>query len=111
MDMDYQKELYEPIKNSKIYDLHEIILSHDEPNEVINSKEIIKGCSLVVAEVSYPSVEVENELAWAGEYGVPIICIHKKGTEVSASLSAVAKMILEYENFGDLIKQSSKYLK
>ena len=62
---DYQKELYEPIKNSELYNSHEIIFPHDKSSEVSNSKEVIKGCDMVIAEVSYPSTGMGIELGWA----------------------------------------------
>ena len=47
----YQEELYTPLKNSELNKKHEIILPHENGQQV-ETKDIIRDCDLVVAEVS-----------------------------------------------------------
>jgi len=50
----FKKELYIILRDSQLNKKYEIILPH-ESNEEIDTKEIIKNCNLMIAEVSFPS--------------------------------------------------------
>ena len=71
---DYVNKIYEPIKQSEMYKNNEIILPHDE-NKLLNTKEIIKNCNLMIAEVSLPSTGQGIELAWADLFEIPVLCL------------------------------------
>lgn len=62
---DYQNELYSPIRNSTLNTKHQITLPHENSIEQFNSKEFLKKCNLVIADVSYPSTGLGIELGWA----------------------------------------------
>ena len=66
-----------------------------------NSKTVIKGCDLFIADVSKPSHGVGIEIGWANSFGIPIILICKKGSKISSSLKFVSKKIIIYKNFDD----------
>jgi|SRR3989338_6972102 len=103
---DFQKELYNPIKNSPISKEHTFIFPHEESGEPFNSKELFqKGCDLIIAEVSHPSTSLGIELGWADMLNVPIVCIYRKNSKISGSLKAVAKTFLEYSDTEELINK------
>jgi len=106
---DYLNELYNPIINSEICDEHEIILPHK--NNSSNSKITIKETDLIIAECSYPSTGSGIELGWADEFGIPIIILSKKGSNISQSLKIVSSIFIEYENFKDMIKKIEEEIK
>lgn len=104
---DYQNELYEPIRKSELNKQHEIILPHEYTTKQFNSKEYLKNCNLIVAEVSYPSTGQGIELGWANTYTVPIACIHKKEAKPSGSLYVISEAFIGYENSEDMIQKIS----
>ncbi len=107
---DYQNELYQPLRTSELNRLHEIILPHENSIDQFNSKDYMKECSLILAEVSYPSTGQGIELGGANLYEAPIMCLYKKGTTPSASLKVVSDTFIEYENSEDMIHKLSEYL-
>ncbi len=84
---DFEKELYAPLRESDLNNKQEIILPHEDGQDII-TKDIIKDCSLVVAEVSCPSTGQGIELGWADMFNVPIVCMHKEGIEPSSSVTS-----------------------
>jgi len=105
-NFDFQKELYNPIKNSPIGKEHTFIFPHEESGESFGSKELFKkGCDLIIAEVSHPSTSLGIELGWADMLNAPIICIYRKDSKISGSLKAVTKTFLEYSDTDDLINK------
>jgi hypothetical protein len=107
---DYKNELYFPIRNSLLNKKNEIIFPH-ETEKFINSKEIIKGCDLVIAEVSFQSTAMGIELGWANFMNKKIVCVYKKACKIFQSLETVSSVFLEYKNSKDLInKLNIKYV-
>lgn len=107
---DYQKELYHPLSQSELNTQHQITLPHKTKTEPFNSKEYLKECDLVVAEVSYPSTGQGIELGWANLYKIPIVCFYKKGTNPSGSLKVISNVFVEYSNGGNLVEKLTNYL-
>jgi hypothetical protein len=107
---DFKKRLYEPIRNSGLNTKHEIVLPHEKSDSQFNSKEYLKKCDLVIAEVSYPSTGQGIELGWANLYNVPIVCIYKFNTKPSGALKAVSNNLFEYSGKEDLIQKLKAYL-
>lgn len=91
---DFKTELYEPIKRSSLYGMHELIFPHE--GELRNSKNIISTCDLIIAEASYPSIGLGIELGWANDLEKSIFCIHKAGTKFSPGLQLICKKIMSY---------------
>ena len=98
---DYQKQLYEVLRNQKPAK-HTFILPHE--NKVKNSKKTIQSADLVLAEVSYPSLGQGIELGWAETFKVPIIAIYQKGKKFGSSLRFVTTNIYQYSNVHSLQK-------
>jgi hypothetical protein len=94
------KELYEPLKASKLWDRHIFILPHEENNCLANTKEIILKSDLVIAEVSYSSKGSGIELGWAESAQRKIMFIYKKGSNPSSSLKLISSnLILKLQQF------------
>ncbi len=100
----YQDELYTPLRNSDLAKKHEIILPH-ENGQQIETKDIIRDCDLVVAEVSSPSFGQGVELGWADASYVTIICFYKSGTEPSPYLASLSENISSYDSIETMIKK------
>lgn len=103
---DYQKELYMPIKASKVLQQHEIILPYD--GAAVNSKETLQKVDIFFAEVSYPSTWLWIELWFANMYGTKIICFSKTWAEIAGSLKYVCNDFFEYAGAEDMIQQIEK---
>lgn len=101
---DFEKELYTPLRNSALNKKHEIILPH-ENGQHIETKDIIRDCDLVVAEVSFPGTGQGIELGWANATYVSIICFYKPGSKISDSLQYVTDTIVEYDSVETMIKK------
>ena len=107
---DYKNELYKPLRSSNLNDIHEITLPHEDSSSQFDSKNYLKKCDLVLAEVSYPSVGQGIELGWANLYKVPIVCFYKQGSKYSGALNVVSKDFIEYSSGIDLAEKLQKYL-
>ena len=108
---DFQEQLYKPIRQSSLNNKHIFVLPHEKSDEPFNSKKYLKNeCDLLIAEVSGPAIGLGIELGWANVYGIPIVCIYKKGSKISGSLKVVSKNFVEYSNSKELISGIEKIL-
>ncbi len=107
---DYKKELYEPIRESKLNSDYEVLLPYEKLDDPVESKEAIKNCKAMIAEVSYPSTGLGIEIGWADFYNKQIIFIYKKGCKVSRSLKVISSNFIEYESTGELLDELEKLL-
>lgn len=110
---DFKKELYEPLRKSKLNKIYEIVMPHENSTTLFNSKDFLKGDlkNIIIAEVSYPSIGLGIELGWANIFGNKIICIHKKDAKVTSALKAVTKNIIAYDTIEDLVDKLNETLK
>lgn len=108
----YQEELYQPLLASELAQKHTFIFPHAVSQKPFNTKELFqnKGCDMVLAEISYPATGQGIELGWADMSGIPIVCMYKKGMDVSGSALMIAKEKVEYENTQDLIEKLTHYV-
>ena len=102
---DYKKELYLPVRQSKLNSQHDFILPHEHSNEPYDSNSLFTTAQvdLVIAEVSYPSTGMGIELGWADSCGIPIICVHRTDSKPSGSLKLVTDKIVSYTSLNELI--------
>ena len=107
---DYQKDLYEPLKNSELWMQYKFFLPHEFGTEPINSKDIIASCEIFVAEVSYPSTGLGIELAWASTAACKMLCLVKENTKPSSSIRMITSNIIQYVDRGSLINKLSLWL-
>ena len=108
-NFDYQNELYLPLRKSKLNSLHEIALPHENSTNQFNSKEYMKDCNVILAEVSFPSTGQGIELGWANMYKKPIICLYKKGVKPSGALKVVSDTFIEYESSEDMVQSINTF--
>lgn len=106
-EIDFVKELYAPLKG--ILDV-EFVFPHEEGNEVLNSKELIRKCDLFLAEVSYPSTGLGIEIGRAESFNIPVVAIYKKGSKISSSLNFITSTILEYDDLKDDVDKIKKVI-
>lgn len=109
-NFDFKNELYLPIRNSKLNNIYDFFLPH-ENNRKVNTKNLIKSCDLVLAEVSYPSTGQGIELGWASIMSIPIICIYNENKKYSPALHYVSNQFIAYKNKTDMIEKITKILK
>lgn len=107
---DFTNKLYIPLRNSHLNDEHEFFLPNEDGHLEV-TKELIKGCDFVIAEVSMPSTGEGIELGWASMLNIPILCIYEQGSKISSSLEYVTQEFVEYNNPSDMLKKISVYLK
>jgi len=101
---DFKKELYEPIRQSLLNDEHVFVLPHEVSDELFNSKDYLRHeADLMIAEVSGSTIGLGIEIGWADAYGVPILCVYRKGLKVSGSLRVVSESFVEYSDNKELI--------
>lgn len=109
-NFDFRNELYLPLRNSSLNDHHEFILPQERKREVI-TREIIKACNLVLAEVSYPSTGQGIELGWASMLDVPLVCMYKEGFKYSPALHYITDKFIDYASPKDMIHKIETILK
>lgn len=102
---DYENELYAPIKESDLSNIHTFFLPHEPQHIDTNAVTELKHTDILVAESSFPSTGQGIELAQAKAAGVPIVCFYKTGAKPSGSLRFVTDAIVEYADMPDLFSK------
>ncbi len=92
--------------------LHQFIFPHENNPQSFNVKELLekKEIDLVLAEVSEPATGQGIELARAGQFGVPIICIYKKESDISGSLKFLTDNFIAYANANDMLNKVEEFI-
>ena len=106
----FREELYKPLQNSDLNKKHEIIYLYDRTDEPGSTKDLIKSCDLVVAEVSANSIACGIEIGWADSLDIPIIFIHKSDIEPSKFLPLLSTNIISYVGSEDLVDSLKKMI-
>ena len=107
--MDYENELYAPIRDSKVNDSHDFYLPHEDDKSV-NTKEEIKNSDLFIIEATHPATGVGIGLGWAESMNIPVFCIHKEGVKISGSIKYLTDNIFPYRNETEMIKIITNYI-
>ena len=107
---DYTNRIYTPIKNSDLVQSNTFFLPHEDKNKIVNTKDIISNCDLVIAEVSSPTIGQGIELGWADYAKIPIVCIYEKETRISTSLKFITNYFIEYEDINDMVNKISNFI-
>lgn len=108
---DYKNEIYNLIKQSSLINDNTFFFPHDNNEKIMNTKEIVSSCDLIIAEVSLPTTGQGIELGWADYAKTPILCIYKKGSKISSSLKFITDQFFEYENSEDMITKIYNFIK
>lgn len=93
-EFDFEKHLYAPLRTITNHDFY---FPHGGNSPGGNTKEVIKTCDLVLAEVSFPSIGQGIELGWADAFDIPILAIHRRDAKVSKSLQFITTSIIPYD--------------
>ncbi len=101
-DMDYENEIYKPLRSDSFFSRYELILPHENSSKVINTRDDYKNVDVVIAECSKSSTGVGIELGWFYDDKKPIYCFYKNGVKPSGAVAVVAKEIIEYSGGNDL---------
>ena len=101
-NMDYEKELYQPLLSSKLAERYNFIFPHNEKYKDIDTKNILIKSSCLIAGVSFPGTGIGLELGRAECHNIPVICFIKKGKKCSSSVKRNFKVI-EYYDEKDLV--------
>ena len=109
--IDYKKEIYEPLRNDDFFLEHELVLPHEESNNISNSKEDYKNYDIVIAECSEPSIGVGIELGWLYDDKKPIYCFVKSGLHPSGAVASIAKEIINYNSKKDFVERVKSIIK
>ncbi|MEK7103866.1 MAG: hypothetical protein AAB842_00515, partial [Patescibacteria group bacterium] len=110
-DFDFKKELYLPIRQSPFNKNNEIVLPHENSEELFNSKDFLQNCDLMIAEVSFSGTSLGIEIGWANAFSCPVVCIYRAGIKPSSGLKAVSDTFIEYSSPEDLIEKLEKIIK
>ncbi len=81
----------------------EIVLPRDEQGEHNNTKAVIEGCDLVIAEVSIASTGSGIELGWASAAGKDIVIFHQGAEVASPALQFVTQKMHSYITEDDIM--------
>ncbi len=102
---DFEAELYGVIRHSSLFEDYDFVFPHEKSSGLFDSNTYLSNsCELVVAEVSFASTGLGIELGWADSFGIPIVCLFKKGEKISSSLKALKKVrFVEYSTVQELI--------
>ena len=106
---EFRKKIYEPIRASDLNALHTFYLPQETEKEDV-TRELIKSCDLLIAEVSLPSTGMGIELGWADAYNVSILCVYEAGSKYSSSLEYVTKNFAAYSNAQELIEHIGRFV-
>jgi nucleoside 2-deoxyribosyltransferase len=104
INMDYKKDLYNPIRSSGLNAQHNFILPHEFQDTAYNVKPEMesKQIDVLVADLSLPSTGQGVEIGWANMLNIPIICIYKNGAKTSRTTKSLAKVVLEYSDINEI---------
>ncbi|MEN9390677.1 MAG: hypothetical protein RLZZ283_777 [Candidatus Parcubacteria bacterium] len=108
-NFDFNKKLYEPLRASALNTAHTFIFPHSQGDEYV-TREVIKSCDALIAEVSLPSTGMGIELGWADAFKVPILCIHESGAKFSSSVLHVAKEVIAYDGSHDMVRKIQQHI-
>lgn len=107
---DFRTKLYEPLRSSSLNAEHEILLPQEGEVEEI-TRDMIKDCDALIAEVTMPSLGAGIEMGWADAFHHPVIAIYEKGSKSSFSIDNVVTDRIEYDGSEDMIQKIEVALK
>jgi hypothetical protein len=93
---DYRAELYAPLRASELARRYQLVLPHEHRDAPRHTRELVRGCALVLAEVSAPATGQGIELGWADAFGVPVLAVHRADAPVSRSVALIARAVVAY---------------
>ena len=120
------ESVYQELVAALLADGHEIPTSHLAQSEVMSQERVIsprevyerdvnwiRGCDVLVAEVSVPSHGVGYEIAFALGLGKPVLCLYQQKRRVSKMITGNPDTNLTvkgYETIQDAISEARSFL-
>ena len=108
---DFRNEYYRPLARLAQAGGHEFVFPHEGRNAAQDSREVIRSCDLVLAEVSHPSTGMGIELGWASAFGKPVVALYKRDAVPSSSLSVITGEIHPYSSPDELVSIVCRFMK
>ncbi len=119
------EDIYQQIVGALTRDGHTIPTSHLAESESMEKERIltpadvykrdvnwIKGCDVLIAEVSTPSHGVGYEIGYALSIGKPVLCIYQQGRRVSKMITGnPALQAVSYTTVEEAIAIAQSFLK
>ncbi len=106
----FEEEFYIPLKESKLFSEHNFLFPHEIWKTPPNSKETLKNQDIFLCEISSPATWLWIEIWFASLYWVRVICIYKRGVQISGGIKYVTDEIIEYIDSEDMIQKLEKIL-
>jgi len=120
------ESIYQQLVAALLADGHEIPTSHLAQSEVMEQERVIsprevyerdvnwiRGCDLLIAEVSVPSHGVGYEIGYALMLEKPVFCLHNAGKKVSKMITGNPNprlSVVSYHEVEDAIKSVRDFL-
>ena len=108
--LDYERNLYEPIRESAVFSSCEFFLPHEKERVAKKTRRVIENSDAVIAETSLASTGQGIELGWADMKHIPILCINKPGGTPSSSLKYVCTSTKIYKTTQELIAAIDSFI-
>ena len=80
--MNYQEDLYKPLRNEEPLKKHQLILPHEKSDTSSNDREFYKQIDLFIADCSEKGTGLGIELGWAYDDKTKIYCIYQEGKNI-----------------------------
>ena len=110
-NMDYENEIYRPLRSDDFFLQHELVLPHAESSKIINTRDDYKNVDVVIVECSKPSIGVGIELGWFYDDKKPIYCFVKSGLRPSSAVAPIVEEVIEYNNKQDFVERIKNIIK
>ena len=101
--MNYQEDLYKPLRKEESLKKHQLILPHEESNPSSNDREFYKKIDLFIADCSEKGTGLGIELGWAYDDKTKIYCIHQEGKNIGMSISKITSNIYSYKDTNEMV--------
>ena len=101
--MNYQEDLYKPLRNEESLKKHQLILPHEKSDTSSNDREFYKQIDLFIADCSEKGTGLGIELGWAYDDKTKIYCIYQEGKNIGMSISKITNNIYSYKDTSEMV--------
>ncbi len=109
--IDYINNLYRPIRESELGKNHEFVYFCDDPEySSKSSRDVIRSCDVLIAEMSECSTGMGIEIGWADSFDIRIFVVYRDGSDIKGYMSSIAEEIIKYIDTSDLISKLSEVI-
>lgn len=101
--MNYQEELYKPLRNDSFFDDYELILPHEFDANNLNDYAFYQSIDVFIADCSESSTGLGIELGLMYKTKTNIYCIHQVDKKLSNSLKFITDVFYPYKDIEEMI--------